>query len=250
MAWFRWFHGSYDCTAIRRVIQWYISRALWTAVKNNCPLLGTNEILSVRNLWLKRKMRSNHNQYLVYQLLASSSVGRYYRMRKTAHKKKIFFIVSHAVSRYARQRLEEASVLLKTKTFDNVFPEFWLAQHAAVGNQPLYHALQQKASRRCGGLLIRALVSRSRGLGSSSSWWQCLSPPGCLNAYHQIVGITWDFCDGQVSHPLESVGLHEYWLYVISLPKITYPPNDHQSRITAHIHPVTTVRNFWRISWC
>ena len=54
------FHGIYDCTASRRVIQWYISRALWTGVKNNCTLLGANEILCVRNLWLKRKKGPAH----------------------------------------------------------------------------------------------------------------------------------------------------------------------------------------------
>ena len=65
-------------------------------------------------------------------------------------------------------------------------------------------------------------------------------PPNCWDNLKE-------FCNGQESHPLESAGVHEYWLY-ISLTKITYPPGDHQSRITAHINPVTTVRNFWRIS--
>ena len=57
----RRFQGSSDCTASRRVIYGYISRALWTAVQNHCTPLGTTEILSARNLWLKRKMWPAHN---------------------------------------------------------------------------------------------------------------------------------------------------------------------------------------------
>ena len=136
----------------------------------------------------------------------------------------------------------------------------------------------------CSDICPWTLHSGSRCTGSNSTWRHCV---GLLDRTLWIVSLStqvykwvppncWDelteFCDGQVSHQDKRgwggrVGIllgticfchchlsqlnfiKKYRLY-FSLTKITYPPGDHQSRITANINPVTTVRNSWRISWC
>ena len=91
----------------------------------------------------------------------------------------------------------------------------------------LYHALQQRpvasvVASRLGRLSpdqetwVQALAgdivlcSWARHFTSTESVSTRMSewvPPNCWDNLKE-------FCDGQVSHPLASAGVHEYWLYV------------------------------------